>query len=282
MDPSNRRQTPKNLSTRWKCRPDRNLGGPESYQNLKKTRTRRADMKPLDEAQRELAARFLPLARALARPLKEMFAQWRDEFESAACLALVEAARSFDPSRNIQFATFARFRIRGALVDVGRQMSLAGWEDDENGPGAVSLTPYSEEHGQVLIAFKPPRIGTEFDDIDAVEHMLKKLPKKHATVCRLQYLYGKTQSEIAAVLGCSQTEVTRLHLKALEFLSEPYDTDGKVNSATWRRRAGRTPTAEGLRTEDSGLRADSEHQSSLPSPQSLVPSPESSVLSPKS
>ena len=46
----------------------------------------------------------------------------RDEFESAACLALVEAARSFDPTRNIRFATFARFRIRGALVDVGRVM----------------------------------------------------------------------------------------------------------------------------------------------------------------
>jgi RNA polymerase sigma factor (sigma-70 family) len=282
MDQSNR-QTPKNLSTRWKCRPDRNLAGPESYQNLKKTRTRRADMKPLNDDQRDKAARFLPLARSLARPLKELFPQWKDEFESAACLALVEAARSFDPSRNIQFATFARFRIRGALVDVGRVMGLAGWEDDEDSPGTATLTPYSEEHGNVLIATKPPAVGSEFEDIDAVEHLLKKLPKKHAQVCRMQYLYGKTQSEIAAILGCSQAEVTRLHMKALEFLSEPYDADGKVNRATWRRRPGRPPKKDsGLGTQDSGLRADSEHQSSLPSHQSLVASPQSSVLSPKS
>jgi RNA polymerase sigma factor (sigma-70 family) len=248
MESSNPKQIPKNLSTRWKCRPDRKLSGPESFKN-KKTRTKRADMKPLNDDQRELAARFLPLARSLARPLKEMFAIWRDEFESAACLALVEAARSFDPSRNIQFATFARFRIRGALVDVGRGMALAGWENEEDDtPGSITLTPYNEEHGQVLVATNPPPVGSEFEDIDAVEHLLKKLPKKHATVCRMQYLYGKTQSEIAAMLGCSQTEIARLHMKALEFLSDPYDADGKVNQALWRHRLKKD---SGLRTEDS-------------------------------
>lgn len=228
----------RNLSTRWKCRPDRGLRGPDSY---RKTRTKRADMKPLTEAQQELAARFLPLARALARPLKEIFAQWRDEFESAACLALVEAARSFDPARNIQFATFARFRIRGALVDVGRGMGVSGWEEDfEDAPGVITLTPFNEEHGQVLIAVSPPPVGTELDDIDALEHVFRKLPKKHASVCRLQYLYGKTQTEIAEAIGCSQAEVTRIHKKSIELLSEPYNADGQFNRAAWRRRrAGR-------------------------------------------
>ena len=235
MDPMNRKQPVRNLSTRWKCRPDRCLMGPESPRRT--PRKRRADYKPLTDTQRELAARFLPLARSLAKPLKLIFTQWKDEFESAACLALVEAARSFDPSRNIKFATFARFRIRGALVDVGRGMGLAGWEDElEDAPGLFSLTPYNEEHGSVLIAVAPPPVGTEFDDIDTVEHWLKKLPKKHATVCRLYYLHGKTQAEIADGLGCSQAEVTRLHKKAIEFLAEPYDADGKANRNTWKRR----------------------------------------------
>jgi RNA polymerase sigma factor (sigma-70 family) len=263
MDSSQPRPSPKNLSTRWKCRPDRKLSGPESFNN-RKTRTKRADMKPLSEAQQELAAKFLPLARSLARPLKEMFAIWRDEFESAACLALVEAARSFDPSRNIQFATFARFRIRGALVDVGRVMGLSGWEKEEDdAPGVVTLTPYNEEHGQVLVASNPPPVGSELDDVDAVEHLLHKLPKKHATVCRMQYLYGKTQSEIASMLGCSQTEVTRLHLKALELLSDPYDANGKFNRAVWRRRRpgrGIRPTL-GDRISDSIPRTEAENES---------------------
>src|SRR5205807_753874 len=134
-----------NVSTRWKTRPDR---GPDHDScrdatrvpgrathaaflgPLRKPRKLREPHNPLTEEQRELAAQFLPLARKLAKPLKTMFAQWKDEFESAACLALVEAARSYDPSRNIRFATFARFRIRGALMDVGRVMGLSGWEAD--------------------------------------------------------------------------------------------------------------------------------------------------------
>jgi RNA polymerase sigma factor (sigma-70 family) len=229
-----------NLSTRWRCRPGRGLLNAESFC---KTRKRRVDQQPLTVEQQDLAARYLPLARALAKPLKLIFTQWKDEFESAACLALVEAARSFDPSRNIQFATFARFRIRGALVDVGRGMGLSGWESDpEDAPGLVTLTPYNEEHGTVLIAVNPPPVGAEFEDIDSVEHWLRKLPRKHASVCRMHYLHGKTQSEIAMILGCSQAEVTRLHKKSIELLSDPYDAEGKVNQWAWRRRrASRKP-----------------------------------------
>ena len=229
-----------NVSTRWKNRPDRGLdyNGP-----LRKPRKLREPHNPLTEEQRELAAQFLPLARKLAKPLKTMFAQWKDEFESAACLALVEAARSYDPSRNIRFATFARFRIRGALMDVGRVMGLSGWEADrENAPDLVTLTPYNEEHGKVLVAYEPPAVGTEVDDADSVEHWLRKLPTRHALVCRLYYLYGKTMGEIAEDLECSPSEITRLHRKALELLSDPYDASGQANKRAWRRRrASRKP-----------------------------------------
>ena len=59
--------------------------------------TGREQRSPLSPARQRLAARYLPLARALARPLKQSWPQARDEFESAACLALVEAAEAFDP-----------------------------------------------------------------------------------------------------------------------------------------------------------------------------------------
>ncbi len=204
---------------KWKGRAD-HAAGPRPF---RKRRKYRKDLHPLTEAQRDLADRYLPLARKLAKPLKTMFAQWRDEFESAACLALVEAARSYDPDRNIKFATFARFRIRGALVDVGRGMMLPGFEDDiEDAPDVVTLTPFNEEHGSVLVAVEPPPVGAEHDDFDAVEHILRKLPKKHAAICRLHYLYGKTQAEIGRTMGCSQSEVARLHKKSLNLLAEPY------------------------------------------------------------
>ena len=197
-----------------------------------RNRKYRSSHDQLTESQRDLASQFLPLARGMSKPLKLLYPYWKDEFESAACLALVEAARSYDPNRNIRFATFARFRIRGALMDVGRTMILPGFE---------ALTPYNEEHGTVLVASTPPGVGTDVDDIDEVEHWLRKLPKRHAAVCRLYYVNGKTQSEMEVVVGCSQSEITRLHKKSIDLLSEPYSPDPAHNRTTWaKKRAHRT------------------------------------------
>jgi RNA polymerase sigma factor (sigma-70 family) len=198
---------------------------------------------PLTPPQRAMAEQFLPLARALARPLKQMFPHWKDDFESAACLALVEAARSFDPERNIRFATFARFRIRGALFDVGRSMSLAGWEGDhENAPDLVRLTPLNEEFGIVLNSVRDPEVGADVDAIDAVEQWLRKLPRRHAEVCRRYYIDGKTQAEVAGEMGVSQSEITRIHRQSLDLLSEPYRS-GDAACPGWRRRNRRAADA---------------------------------------
>ncbi len=93
-------------------------------------RRRRA---PLTAEQQDLAVRYLPLARSLARPFKMSWPGSRDEFESAANLALIEAAGSFDPGRNVKFATFARHRIWGALRDVQRGLLPLGWRCDAQG-----------------------------------------------------------------------------------------------------------------------------------------------------
>ena len=41
----------------------------------------------------------------------------RDELESDAYLGLIRAARTFDPSRGVQFRTFATRHINGAMID---------------------------------------------------------------------------------------------------------------------------------------------------------------------
>jgi hypothetical protein len=82
---------------------------------------------PLTPAQQALARKYIPLARKLARPLAAWWPNDGDEYRSAALLALVEAAQSFDPSRNVKFATFARFRIWGALRDTQRRLIASGF-----------------------------------------------------------------------------------------------------------------------------------------------------------
>src|SRR3954454_9504837 len=49
----------------------------------------------------------------------------RDELVSAGSLALVLAARAYDPTTGVPFARYASLRIRGALVDELRSMDWA-------------------------------------------------------------------------------------------------------------------------------------------------------------
>jgi len=44
-----------------------------------------------------------------------------EDLVSAGVVGLLEAARSFDSRKNVQFRTFAKFRIRGAIVDSLRE-----------------------------------------------------------------------------------------------------------------------------------------------------------------
>lgn len=45
-----------------------------------------------------------------------------DDMKSAGMLGLFDAAKRFDPSKNIKFKTFAEYRIRGAILDEMRKL----------------------------------------------------------------------------------------------------------------------------------------------------------------
>jgi RNA polymerase sigma factor FliA len=61
----------------------------------------------------------LPLVRFIARRIHERLPQQvpLDDLYSAGLLGLLDALGRFDPSQQVKFGTFARFRIRGAILD---------------------------------------------------------------------------------------------------------------------------------------------------------------------
>jgi RNA polymerase sigma factor (sigma-70 family) len=183
---------------------------------------------PLTDEQRDLAERYLPLARALAKPLKETWPIARDEFESAACMALVEAAEAYEAGRGVRFATFARHRIRGALRDVQRKMVILGWRKDVNrAPSVQALCYSSEQHGRILGAEADSPVGAELEMAEEVEVWLRKLPPKHAAACRELYLNDRTQVEAAEAIGCSQSRLSYMRREAIAMLN-----------GTWHARVG--------------------------------------------
>jgi len=184
----------------------------------------------LNDDQRDLAERYLPLARALSRPFKAIWPVARDEFESAACMALVEAAEAYEPGRGVRFATFARHRIRGALRDVQRKMVVLGWRKDvKHAPAVQTLCYSSEQHGRILGSELDPPIGAELEMAEEVEVWLRKLPPKHAAACRELYLNDRTQVEAAEALGCSQSRLSYMHREALAMLDGTWYSRGRAD-----------------------------------------------------
>ncbi len=184
--------------------------------------------------QQVLAQNYLPMARALAKPLKRCWPSEKEEFESAALLALVEAAQSFDSSRNVKFATFARYRIWGALRDVQRSLITAGWKCDlENAPKINGLAHDSEDHGRILMTEPDRPIGQVYEGDEFVEGCLRNMPPKHARACREIYLNGKTQGEAAKLVGCSKSRLSYLHKEGLEMIKDhwKYLTKHQPNAA---------------------------------------------------
>jgi len=70
-----------------------------------------------------LVMQELPQVYYIAARIRERLPQHveMEDLVSAGVIGLIEATRSFDGSKNVQFKTFAKFRIRGAILDSLRE-----------------------------------------------------------------------------------------------------------------------------------------------------------------
>jgi RNA polymerase sigma factor (sigma-70 family) len=176
---------------------------------------------PLTDEQRGLAVRYLPMAESIVARSRRNRQIERDELQATAYLALVEAAQTFDPTRGVNFATFARRRIRGAIRDCQRLLLCDGWRGDASRrPVYQKLGRDAEQYGRVLGIEPDWPVGRRIEANDAVEQWLRRLPRAHAAACKLIYIDGKTQDEVAALVGCSKSYLSRLHQQALMLVIE--------------------------------------------------------------
>jgi len=84
-----------------------------------------APLAPIDPVERQrLLIENLPEVRYIARRIHDRLPSHVpfDDIVHAGILGLIDAVDKFDPSRNVQLKSYARFRIRGAILDSLRQM----------------------------------------------------------------------------------------------------------------------------------------------------------------
>lgn len=76
------------------------------------------------ESSDELVMQELPQVYYIASRIRDRLPRHveLEDLVSAGVIGLLEASRCFDSSKNVQFKTFAKFRIRGAIFDSLREM----------------------------------------------------------------------------------------------------------------------------------------------------------------
>jgi RNA polymerase sigma factor for flagellar operon FliA len=181
-----------------------------------------------------------------------------DDLWSAGALALIEAGHRYDPSKGASFATFAEYRVRGAMIDELRSMDhlprrLRSRTDDltkakrklEESLGreptvdeiAKELDLDMDEMAGIAMLMEPHlplesvlhRMSNEEDlqnqviRAEAVSRLstaLELLPERLKVVLALHYDEDLTYREIAKMLDVSEPRVCQLHADALKKLRE--------------------------------------------------------------
>jgi RNA polymerase sigma factor for flagellar operon FliA len=106
-----------------------------------------------------------------------------EDLVSAGVVGLIEASRSFDPSKGVQLKTFARFRIRGAILDSlrdsdwgSRLMRRRGREIAEASArleAKLGRSPYESEIAAEL-QMEPERLRKVLSDLNGL-HVASQL-----------------------------------------------------------------------------------------------------------
>lgn len=198
------------------------------------------------------------LAIAFARRYRDRGVPF-DDLRQTALEALVRAVDRFDPDRGLRFSTYAGRTIDGELKqyfrdrtwDVkvprsARQLATTVRSVTESLTQQLGRAPTAAEIAatieiavaDVVLALEASAaaraepvddqwdvgvVELDFDRIDAsitAPQLLARLPDDERRVVALRFFEGKTQSEIAEVLGVSQMQISRILQRALRRLRD--------------------------------------------------------------
>jgi RNA polymerase sigma factor for flagellar operon FliA len=212
----------------------------------------------LDPAARnKLIEDNLGYAKALAIQVRGELASPQDleELMAHGARGLVEAAERWDPARGVTFATFAYYRIRGAIFDgmrkggwLPRELRFAAAANDllenlgdrERPPDAPRDTIEDQvaELGQALdglstvfltsrsansreLADAAPAASEQLEEQETLREIraaVTRLPEKERQLVEAYYYEGQTLEAAGKRFGLSKSWCCRLHARAIQLL----------------------------------------------------------------
>ena len=139
----------------------------------------RASSDDVDE-RNKLVVRELPQVYYVASRIRERLPKnvELEDLVQAGVIGLLEACRSYDGSKDAQFSTFAKFRIRGAILDSLRKLD---W-------GSRTLRRRGREISSTIVKLES-QLGRKPDEEEIAEDMQMGLDELHYTQTQLDGLH---------------------------------------------------------------------------------------------
>lgn len=182
---------------------------------------------PKGAGENELVEEYMPYAASLAKRV------WRglpaavdyDDILSSAREGLLDAARRFDGSQDVDFKTFTHYRIKGAIYDGLRK---SGWLPRRlyakvRSEGTASGFPISlgKSNDMEIADVGSSGVERRAELVRIMKNMrdsIGALPERERHLILMYYFQNKTLEEIGEKLGLSKSWTSRLHARALSNL----------------------------------------------------------------
>src|SRR6201996_2778688 len=208
-----------------------NSGSPDSSKpelpvRASSTPSRQPSADGLTPEQEKLMLEHLPIVRFIARRIHERLPQHVpiEDLYSAGVVGLLDAFSKFDPSKQVQFRSYAQFRIRGAILDNLRTLDWSPRELRRKGRAVEqAIQTLTAQYGrapndleiaaqmhmelaayqQLLGELKGLEIGTLHSERseDSGEEELVYLPNRPEDDPLFRFLHAKMRDRLTEAIG---------------------------------------------------------------------------------
>jgi RNA polymerase sigma factor for flagellar operon FliA len=198
----------------------------------------------VDNRHESLIISHMPMVKRVAVHLKARVPPFMelDELIQVGMVGLIEAARSFDPTKGFEFEHFALSRVRGAILDEVRRQSFlprsaVAFNKNENEAVHILSAELGRTQSQSELAefmakrfetysmevvndevmsmpgdsnMQPEVMVEEAQFMDAVMDAIDHLPEREKMVMSLYYVEELNLKEIGEVLGVSESRISQI------------------------------------------------------------------------